>query len=114
MTDRPDIYSRSAIWLEKRDEKAKRSRESRLSSDMQNCTFDPFIGKKKKHSKSNSEAFINFSVNLSKSKISYSQKTEDEKPKNTLKYVGLSPADSLVRYAKGVDREKFRDKAKSL
>ena len=114
MTERPDIYSRSARWLEQREEKARRFRETRLSSDMQNCTFDPFIGKKKKHSKNKSEAFINFSVNLSKSKISYSQKTEEEKPKNTLKYVGLSPADSLVRYEKGVDREKFRDKAKPM
>jgi hypothetical protein len=108
--DSSDIYARTSRWLKNREDKRKKIKEDQISLDLQNCTFDPFY--KKKHARTNSEPFIKFSVSLTK--YSVSETLNMEKPKNTLKYEGLSPADSLVRYEKGVDREKFRDKAKPM
>lgn len=112
ITDRGDIYSRSAKWVTDRKEKTMRLRELKNSESMQNSTFDPSY---KKNERTGSLSSNSNSFNLSQPSISASNSSHSYKTgKNTLKYLGLSPAVTEIRHVKGVDREKFREKAKPL
>lgn len=108
--DRKDIYDRSAKWVNDRREKTMRLRENKETGSKFYSTFNSSSNKKKHslHSSSSSISLSQHTLSATSTSISF------KSVKECLTYVGLSPADTQVRYVKGVDREKFREKARPL
>lgn len=114
-----DTYSKNVAWMKKKNERAKKMRESLDLKEMEKCTFYPF-GKKKKRKfkrKMFESQFISLtprvSVDLKDSK-DFTFSTIKPKKKDIVTYVGLSPACTKIGYKEGCDVEKVIEKAVPL
>ena len=113
-----DTYSKNMSWLTKKNERAKRMRESLDMREMEKCTFHPFGKKKTKKRKRVSNffesKFISFTPKASVDLRDTSFSSIKSTPRNLVTYVGLSPALSKIGYREGCDIGKMIEKALPL
>lgn len=111
-----DTYSKNMSWLNKKNEKAKRMRESLDLREMEKCTFNPFGKKSRKKKISNffESKFISFTPRASVDFKDTSFSSIKSRPKNLISYVGLSPSLSKIGYREGCDMGKMIEKALPL
>lgn len=114
-----DTYSKNLVWMKKKNDRAKKMRESLDLKEMAKCTFYPFGKKKKRRGKKKmfESQFISLtprvSVDLKDSK-DFTFSTVKPLKKNVVTYVGLSPACTKIGYKEGCDVEKVIEKAVPL
>lgn len=118
-----NFYEKNLAWVNNKNEKTRKFRESMTEREFQDCTFDPFVSKygEKKPRKS-----MDLRANTWKSKSSFDTDIEVKSHKrvatemtprgsdNLIIYSALSPAESKVGFSEGCAVERLRERAKPM
>lgn len=113
--DSKDFYTKSAEWLQNRNNKIQEIRDQNKDKDLEECTFDPYF-EKHENIKKNTYSFEYKATvspliqNSEKSLVAYKPRISE----NIIKYEALSPTDYLVRYSEGVNLDRIMQVGKPM